>query len=31
MEEKREMTCADWFFCTEKLANERMLSTISKK
>jgi len=31
MENKNEMTCYDWFFCTKKLAKELVLSTILKK
>ncbi|NLP12392.1 peroxiredoxin, partial [bacterium] len=31
MENKKEMTCYDWFFCTKKLAKELVLSTILKK
>jgi peroxiredoxin 2/4 len=31
MENKKDMTCYDWFFCTKKLAKELVLSTILKK
>ena len=31
MESKQDMTCHDWFFCTKKLAKDKVLSTILKK
>lgn len=31
MENKEEMKCYDWFFCTKKLSEEKVLSTILKK
>jgi len=31
MESKQDMTCYDWFFCTKKLAKDKVLSTILKK
>jgi peroxiredoxin (alkyl hydroperoxide reductase subunit C) len=31
MEGRQDMTCHDWFFCTKKLAREKVLSTILKK
>lgn len=31
MENKAEMTCYDWFFCTKKLSKEKVLETILKK
>jgi peroxiredoxin (alkyl hydroperoxide reductase subunit C) len=31
MEGKEEMKCYDWFFCTKKLAAEKVFSTILKK
>jgi len=31
MENKQDMTCYDWFFCTKKLAKDKVLSTILKK
>jgi len=31
MENKEEMKCYDWFFCTKKLSEETVLSTILKK
>jgi peroxiredoxin (alkyl hydroperoxide reductase subunit C) len=31
MENKKDMTCHDWFFCTKKLDKEKVLSTILKK
>jgi len=31
MENKEEMRCYDWFFCTKKLSEETVLSTILKK
>jgi peroxiredoxin 2/4 len=30
MENKQDMTCYDWFFCTKKLDKEKVLSTILK-
>jgi len=31
MEEKQDMTCYDWFFCTKKIDKEEILNTILKK
>jgi peroxiredoxin 2/4 len=31
MENKEEMKCYDWFFCTKKISEETVLSTILKK
>ncbi len=31
MDNKENMTCYDWFFCTKKLSKETVLSTILKK
>ncbi len=31
MEEKQDMTCYDWFFCTKKIDKEEVMSTILKK
>jgi peroxiredoxin (alkyl hydroperoxide reductase subunit C) len=31
MENKKDMTCHDWFFCTKKLDKEKVLSTILRK
>ena len=31
MENQRDMTCYDWFFCTRKIAKEKVLSTVLKK
>jgi peroxiredoxin 2/4 len=31
MENKKDMTCHDWFFCTKKIDKDRVLSTILKK
>ncbi len=31
MESKGEMHCYDWFFCTKKLAKEKVLDTVLKK
>ena len=31
MESKEEMKCYDWFFCTKKLSEETVMSTILKK
>jgi peroxiredoxin (alkyl hydroperoxide reductase subunit C) len=31
MENKKDMTCYDWFFCTKKMDKEKVLSTILKK
>lgn len=31
MENKQDMTCYDWFFCTKKLDKDKVLSTILKK
>jgi peroxiredoxin 2/4 len=30
MEGKQDMTCHDWFFCTQKLDKEKVMSTIQK-
>jgi hypothetical protein len=27
----KDMTCHDWFFCTHKIAKEKVLETILKK
>jgi peroxiredoxin (alkyl hydroperoxide reductase subunit C) len=31
MENKDEMKCYDWFFCTKKLDKQKILDTILKK
>jgi len=31
MEPKQDITCYDWFFCTKKIAKEKVLSAILKK
>ncbi len=31
MENKKDMTCHDWFFCTKKIDKDKVLSTILKK
>ncbi len=31
MENQKDMTCHDWFFCTRKIAKEKVLSTVLKK
>jgi len=31
MENKKDMTCHDWFFCTRKIDKEKVLSTILRK
>jgi peroxiredoxin (alkyl hydroperoxide reductase subunit C) len=31
MENKKDMTCCDWFFCTKKLDKDTVLKTILKK
>ena len=31
MDNKKDMTCYDWFFCTKKLTKEKVLDTILKK
>ena len=31
MEDKQNMTCYDWFFCTKKIDKQKVLSTILKK
>ncbi|HUI72311.1 MAG TPA: peroxiredoxin, partial [Spirochaetia bacterium] len=31
MENKKDMTCHDWFFCTKKIDKEKVLSTVLKK
>ena len=31
MENKKDMTCYDWFFCTRKIDKEKVLSTILRK
>jgi peroxiredoxin 2/4 len=31
MENTRDMTCYDWFFCTKKISKEKVLETILKK
>jgi len=31
MENKQDMTCYDWFFCTKKIDKEKVLSTVLKK
>lgn len=31
MENKKDLTCYDWFFCTKKIDKEKVLSTILKK
>jgi len=31
MENKKDMTCHDWFFCTKKISKENVLNTILKK
>ncbi|MCX6132331.1 MAG: peroxiredoxin [Ignavibacteriales bacterium] len=31
MENKQDMTCYDWFFCTKKIDKEKVLATVLKK
>jgi peroxiredoxin 2/4 len=31
MENQKDMTCHDWFFCTKKISKEKVLETILKK
>jgi len=31
MENKEEMHCYDWFFCTKKLDKDKLLKTVLKK
>ncbi len=31
MEDKKTMTCFDWFFCTKKLGKDQVLATVLKK
>jgi peroxiredoxin (alkyl hydroperoxide reductase subunit C) len=31
MENGKDMTCRDWFFCTKKMDKEKVLSTVLKK
>ena len=31
MENKQEMTCYDWFFCTKPLSKEQVLDAVLKK